>query len=118
MNRRNDAGDIYGNEKDVCELRRYKRHTGFELGSDFLSLGRLQQRCRNTSRLGVGVALPAVCTAIAQSIADIIYAAPDDHLAIGPDCRVTGSYRGSVSPASSCPTIRVRIVFCASIGDA
>jgi len=40
--------------------------------------------------VGVGV-LPAVSATVAQSIAGTIYAAPYDHFAVGPDCRVTRS---------------------------
>ena len=46
------------------------------------------------TRRGVGVgvgALPTVSVAVAQSIATTIYAAPYDHFAVGPDCRVTRS---------------------------
>ena len=46
------------------------------------------------TRHGVGVAvgaLPAVSATVAQSIVGTIYAAPYDHFAVGPDCRVTRS---------------------------
>ena len=45
---------------------------------------------RRSLGVGVGV-LPAVSATVAQSIVGTIYAAPYDHFAVGPDCRVTRS---------------------------
>ena len=36
---------------------------------------------------------------------------PDDHFTAGPDCRVTGSARGRISGAGSCPAICAWIVY-------
>ena len=40
----------------------------------------------------------------------ITRSAPDNHLAAGPDSRVTGSRGRRVGSASRCPTVRARIV--------
>ena len=73
------------------------------------------------TRRGLGVrvgAWRAVSAAVAQSIAATIYAAPYDHFAAAPHCRVTRSRGGSASSAGSCPIIRVVIVSPAGFGDA
>ena len=78
--------------------------------------------CRRRSRsrrwCRCRTALRAVSAATIEIVAEKVAPAPDDHLAVDPDCRVTVSGVGRVSGAGKCPAVRDRNISSAAVKKA